>query len=732
MKPTQTTTTDIAISGMTCASCARRIEAALARQAGVREANVNFATRRATVTFDPAATSAPKLHAAVNGLGYEASSPDAAPDEQGEEAQLRRRLVVATIFGTPVFVLGMSHGAIALPYMDEIQLVLTLPVLAAAAPIFRAAWASLRHRAADMNTLVALGSGAAFLWSVAATFSAQLGHDTGNHDGAHVYYEAAAMVLGFVLIGRWLEARARAKAGAAIRELQALVPQTATVIRGGGEVELPVARIRVGDLVVVRPGGAIAVDGEVTEGESAVDEAMLTGESVPVEKAPGSPLSAGTINVGGRMVFRATSVGEDTALQRIVAAVQRAQGTRAPIARLADRVSGVFTPIVLLLAIATFAAWFVVAPEAVRLPMALMNAVAVLVIACPCALGLATPAALMVGLGRGAGLGVLVKSAASLESASRIDTVVFDKTGTLTVGRPALVRVVPGSLPEAELLALAAAAEGGSEHPLARAVIEGARARGVHVPAAARFSATAGGGIEAQVAGRTVVAGNRAFLARAGIAAPEDAFGGEPLTEIHVAADGTWAGALGLADPARPEAAEVVRALERAGAEVVMLTGDGEGPARQVAERLGIRRVIAAVRPEGKAHVIRTLRAEGRRVAMVGDGVNDAPALAEATLGMAMGGGTDVAAAAADVTLLRGDLHGVAHALGLARGTMRVVRQNLAWAFLYNVVGIPLAAGALYGATGWLLTPMFASLAMSMSSVLVLANSLRLRRMQLA
>jgi Cu+-exporting ATPase len=364
--------------------------------------------------------------------------------------------------------------------------------------------------------------------------------------------------------------------------------------------------------------------------------------------------------------------------------------------------------------------------------MALMNAVAVLVIACPCALGLATPAALMVGLGRGAGLGVLVKSAASLESANRIDTVVLDKTGTLTEGRPVVERIVAGALPEDRLLALAAAAEGGSEHPLARAVIEAARARGLQQLEATRFAATAGGGIEARVDGSAVLVGNRAFLERSGVAVPANALDGSEMTEIHVAADGTWAGGLGLADQVRPEAAEVVRALELSGLEVVMLTGDGEGPARRVADRLGIRRVVASVRPEGKAHVIRTLRSEGRHVAMVGDGVNDAPALAEATLGVAMGGGTDVAAAAADITLLRSDLRGLAHALGLARRTMAVVRQNLVWAFLYNVVGIPLAAGALYGVTGWLLSPMFASLAMSFSSTAVLANSLRLRRMALA
>ncbi len=728
----QTTTTDIAISGMTCASCARRIEGALAEAPGVCEANVNFATRRATVTYDTAKTSAPKLHAAVNALGYEASSPDAAGDEQGEEAQLRKRLVVASIFGLPVFVLGMSHGAIPLPYMNEVQLALTLPVIAAAWPVFRAAWASLRHRAADMNTLVALGAAAAFLWSLAATFLPALGHATGHHHGAPVYYEAAAMVLGFVLAGRWLEARARAKAGAAIRELQALVPATATVLRGGGEHEIPVARIRVGDLVVVRPGGAVPVDGVVTEGESAVDEAMLTGESLLVEKREGDALSAGTINGGGRLLFRATGVGEDTALQRIVEAVQRAQGTRAPIARLADKVSGVFTPIVLLLSIATFAAWFVFAPTEVRLPMALMNAVAVLVIACPCALGLATPAALMVGLGRGAKLGVLVKSAAAIESASRVDTVVFDKTGTITEGRPEVARIVSDGLAEDRLLALAAAAEAGSEHPLARAVIDAARSRGIQPLTAARFASTAGGGIAAEVDGHAVLAGNRAFLERSGVNVPADALSGEAMTEIHIARDGVWAGALGLADRVRDEARDVVQALQAAGLELILLSGDAEGPARQVAERVGIARVIAGVRPEGKAHVVRTLRAEGRHVAMVGDGVNDAPALAEATVGIAMGGGTDVAAAAADVTLLRDGLQGLVPALGLARRTMGVVRQNLAWAFGYNVVGIPLAAGALYGATGLLLSPMFASLAMSLSSTLVLANSLRLRRMQLA
>ena len=736
---------DLAVSGMTCAACARRVERSLGEVEGVLECSVNFATRRASVVFDTGATSVEALAGAVADAGYQAEVPraEAAQEADSEEDRaLRRRLVVAVLFGLPVVVLAMAHGALDFPGVTQVQLGLTLPVIAySGAPIFRSAWAALRHRSADMNVLVALGTGAAFAYSVVATvwpgLGAPEGHGHGEGHGAAlpVYFEAAAAVIAFVLLGRFLEARARTRAGDAIRRLQALAPATATVEVGGVEREVPLSSVGVDDKVVVRPGQSIPVDGTVVEGASSVDESMLTGESLPVEKREGTEVFAGTMNGTGRLVFRASKVGRDTALQQIVQVVERAQGTKAPIARLADVVSGVFTAVVLLVALATFATWFVLAPEETRLTMAVLNAVAVLVIACPCALGLATPAALMVGMGRGAQLGVLVKSAAALEGASRIDTVVLDKTGTLTRGRPEVTRVLAAQgFTEEEVLSLAAAAESGSEHPLARAVVSAASTRGLTTGAAESFNATPGLGVEASVSGRTVLVGSRKLLDTKGVAGAavlEKELVADGQTPVLVAVDGRLAGALGLADTAREEAAESVQVLHRMGLHVVMLTGDHEAPAARVARALGIDQVFAGVLPSGKAQVVRTLKAEGRRVAMVGDGINDAPALAEADLGVAMGSGSDVARDAADVTLLRADLRSLPAALGLARSTMRVIRQNLFWAFLYNALGIPVAAGLLYGMTGWLLSPMLASLAMSLSSVSVLLNSLRLRGLSL-
>ncbi|QSQ12198.1 heavy metal translocating P-type ATPase [Myxococcus landrumensis] len=736
---------DLAVSGMTCAACARRVERTLSEVEGVQECSVNFATRKASVVFDAKATSVNALTEAVASAGYQAEVPKAEGSgeaDSAEEKGLRRRLAVAVLFGLPVVVLAMSHGALDFPGSNWVQLLLTLPVIAySGAPIFKAAWAALRHRSADMNVLVALGTGTAFLYSVVATQWPTLGASGehaghGDHGAAlPVYFEAAAAVIGFVLLGRFLESRARTRAGDAIRRLQALAPANATVLQDGVEREVPLSQVRVGDEVVVRPGQSIPVDGSVVEGASSVDESMLTGESLPVGKTAGAEVFAGTMNGTGRLVFRAAKVGTDTALQQIVQVVERAQGTKAPIARLADVVSGVFTPVVLLIAIATFAAWFVLAPEETRLTMAVLNTVAVLVIACPCALGLATPAALMVGMGRGAQLGVLVKSAASLEGASHIDTVVLDKTGTLTQGRPVVVRIITsGDMAEQDVLALTAGAESGSEHPLARAIVAEAVARELKVGKPESFTATPGHGVEAMVEGRRVFVGSRRMMERQGVsgsAEAEQALTSDGQTPVLVAVDGKWVGAIGIADAEREEAASAVQALRSMGMHVVMLTGDHEGPASRVARKLGIDRVFAGVLPEGKAHVVRTLQAEGRKVAMVGDGINDAPALAQADLGVAMGTGTDVARDAAGVALLRSDLRGLPAALGLARSTMGVIRQNLFWAFLYNALGIPVAAGLLYGMTGWLLSPMLASLAMSLSSVSVLLNSLRLRSLRL-
>lgn len=727
------------VYGMTCAGCVRRVETTLTDTPGVTAANVNLATRTATIAFDTSRTSLDALARSLESAGYRAtpaedsaeSSIKEGDEEAAEQRDLRRRLVVAAVAGVPVVVLGMSHGALRFPGSDWVQLALSLPVVAySGAPIFRAAWAALRHRAADMNTLVALGSGAAFLYSVAMLIRTQGGGGHASH-GPAIYFEAAVAVLGFVLLGRLLESRARARAGEALRRLRTLLPQTAVMLLKGREREVPLSTLRSGDLIVVRPGGGIPVDGEVIEGESAVDESMLTGESVPVAKTKGAQLYAGTMNTSGRLVYRATQVGRDTALAQIAAAVERAQGTRAPIARLADQVSAVFTPLVLLVALATFVGWFLYAPVETRLAESLVHAVAVLVIACPCALGLATPAALLVGTGRGAELGVLFRDAAALERASRIRTVVLDKTGTLTEGRLRVESVAPAAgTDEGSLLALAAAVEAGSEHPLGRAIVAEANTRNLAVPQATGFKTTPGRGIRAQVEGRTVLLGSPAFLAAelgldAGELGRTQAVAG--LTPVLIAADGALLGSVGLGDTVRSEARAAIAELRQLGIEPVILSGDLAAPAQRVADQLGIERVLAEATPEAKEQTVRSLRSEGRAVAMVGDGVNDAPALAAADLGVAMGSGTDVAQAAADVTLLRADLRSLPASLRLARATMRVIRQNLAWAFAYNALGIPLAAGVL----GWSLSPMIAGLAMSLSSVSVLLSSLRLRRIAL-
>jgi P-type Cu+ transporter len=708
---------ELAIAGMTCAACARRVEKALRRAPGVSDALVNLATHRATVIYAPTLTGAGALEAAVADAGYRASPAAAGEAAAGEEAG-GRRLVVAIAAGLPVVVLAMSHGLLAVPGAAWLQLALSLPVLAAAWPIYRAAAAAVRHLAADMNVLVALGTLAAFGYSAVMTIV--------SRGAAPVYFEAAVAVLALVLLGRWLEARARHRAGEALGRLRRLVPPTASVLVGEGdapaEERRAVERLVAGDRVVIRPGQTIPIDGEVIDGASSVAEAVLTGEAMPLDKRPGDEVFAGTRNGWGRLVVRARGDAATTALARIVTAVEAALGSRAPIARVADRVAGVFTPIVLGVAVATFAVWLVAGRA---LPVALVHAVAVLVVACPCALGLATPTALMVGLGRGAELGVLFKSAAALEHLGSIDTLVVDKTGTLTEGQPQLLAIHPlGGGDERRLLALVAAAEEGSEHPLAGAFLRAAGERAVAVPAAAGFVATPGRGVCAEVEGHQVVVGSPRFLAEQGSPAPAERvaeLGAQGLTAVVAAIDGAAAAVFGLGDAPRPGAAEAVRRLRARGIEVVMLTGDSRAVAAQVAAELGITRVVAETLPEAKADEVAALRQAGRRVAMVGDGVNDAPALAAAQVGIAMGSAADIAAESAGVVLLRDDLPALAGTVALARRTLRTIRQNLFWAFAYNVVALPIAAAGL-------LSPMLAGAAMSLSSVSVVLNSLRLRR----
>ncbi|HEY0135973.1 MAG TPA: heavy metal translocating P-type ATPase [Nannocystis sp.] len=752
----ESVTAELPIVGMTCASCVRRIETALRAVDGVTEATVNLVTARATVRYEPARTNPGALADAIRGAGYEvpqASAPvsprvDAgaraeaqAQAEAHEQRTMRRDFIVAAALSVPLLVVAMSHGAI--PGTDGmlgrwLQFALATPVVFGPGRRFlRLAWVALRHRAADMNTLVSLGVLAAWGYSTVALVAPGLFPHAEHGTLPHLYFEAAAAILSFVLLGKLMETRARGRLSDAVRGLVALAPKTARRIRGELEEDVPVEALIPGDLVLVRPGERIASDGEVVRGTSAVDESMLTGESLPVDKQRGSVVYGGTQNHSGALTFRITRTGGDTALARIVEAVEQAQGSRAPIARLADVVSSWFVPIVLGLALVTLLVWALVDPSAAGFAVAVERFVAVLVIACPCALGLATPAAVAVGTGRGAELGILVKGGAALEAASRIDTVLLDKTGTLTTGKPELTDVVALTGAEDDLLRLVAAVERESEHPVAQAIVRGAVARGVALVPASDFRTEPGLGVEADVGGRTVRVGTTAWLKRAGIdtaaleaTAEELAAGGR--TPSFVAVDGALAGLIAVADRPTDGARETVATLRSLGIEVAMVTGDRLGTARAVAAELGIERVVAEVRPEDKARVVAEERARGRIVAMVGDGINDAPALAAAHVGIAIGSGTDIAIAAADVALLRGGIAGLPTALRLARRTLTTIRQNLFWAFVYNVLGIPIAAGVLAPWTGWTLSPVLASAAMSLSSVSVLMNSLRLHRFKAA
>ena len=737
------------ITGMTCASCASRVEKRLNRLEGV-EASVNYATETATVTFDPDVVAPEQLVEAVEQAGYggrlpaPAAAPAAGPldAEAGADpaAALRTRFLVSAALTVPVVLMSMIP-ALQFDNWQWVALQLATPVvLWGAWPFHRAAWTNLRHGAATMDTLVSIGTLAAWGWSVVALLWLGAGDpdmrmpfewviDPGA--GAdHIYLEVATVVTTFLLAGRWFEARAKRRAGAALRALLELGAKEASVLGDDGrERRVAAADVAVGDRIVVRPGERVAADGVVEQGASAIDASLLTGESVPVEVAPGDEVAGGTVNAGGRLVVRATRVGGDTALARIGRLVTEAQSGKAPVQRLADRIAAVFVPAVLALSVMTLGFWLANGAGAT---FAFTAAVAVLIIACPCALGLATPTALLVGTGRGAQLGILIRGPEVLESTRRIDTVVLDKTGTVTSGRMALAEVVPadGERRE-EVLRLAGGLEDGSEHPIARAIARAARDELGALPPVEAFASRAGLGVEGVVEGRAMVAGRPALLADWGLAAEGDPAAAierahaAGRTAVAVAWDGRLRGVLVVADTVKPESAEAVRRLRDLGLRPALLTGDAEATARAVAAEVGIDEVIAEVLPDGKAGVVRRLQAEGRVVAMVGDGVNDAPALAQADLGVAMGTGTDVAIEASDLTLVSGDLRGVGDAIRLSRRTLATIRTNLAWAFGYNIAAIPLAM------TGYL-NPVIAGAAMALSSVLVVANSLRLRRFRRA
>jgi Cu+-exporting ATPase len=731
------------VRGMHCAACVGKVERALRGVGGVEDASVNLATEQANIAFDPARTDFGALQAAVTAAGYELVTPPPAAtggSADGDDARraaeqraLRRRFVAGAVLSAPVVIGSMPEifpWAPAVLRNPWLLLVLSAPVQWwVGAPFHRGFLRDLRYRSASMSTLVSIGTSAAWLFSLAVTLWPHVFMDL----GAMTYYETSAVVITLVVLGRWLEARARGRTSEAIRRLVSLAPRTARVIRDGAEIDVPTSDVVAGDLVRIRPGERVPVDGVVVEGRSTLDESMLTGESLPVTKEPGATVVSGTLNQSGSFVFRATRVGAETTLARIVTLVAEAQGSRAPIQRLADRVAAVFVPIVLVIAAVTFAGWALLGPSPALL-YALTNAVAVLVIACPCAMGLATPTAIMVGTGKGAEHGVLIKSATALEQLHRADVIVFDKTGTLTVGRPDLTDVIPASGVAADdVLAIAAAAEQGSEHPIGAAIVTRAKERGLALPPVSEFTSVPGQGIDAMAPDGRVLIGNRLLMDERGIEAATlearaAALAQTGKTVIYVALAGRLLGVIAVGDLFKPDAAASVRALRARDVDVVMLTGDRRATAEAIARQAGIDRVLAEVLPEDKAHQVRTLRDEGKRVAMVGDGINDAPALAAADVGIAMGSGTDVAIEAADVTLMRGDVASVVVALDLSRRTIRIIRENLVWAFGYNVVLIPVAAGLLYPLWGILLSPILAGAAMAFSSVSVVTNSLRLRR----
>jgi Cu+-exporting ATPase len=682
------------------------------------------------------------------GMDLEPKVFEAGGEDDAELRRMARRFWIAAAITLPVFLLAMLPMA-GVP-VDRwlgpaasrwLQCLLATPVvLWAGWPFFERGFRSLLTGHLNMFTLIAIGTGAAYLFSVAALlFPTAIPHQFQHDGGPPVYFEAAAVIITLVLLGQLLELRARHRTGAAIRELISLAPPLARVVRDGTEREVPLADVREGDVLRVRPGEKIPVDGRLTEGESAVEESMITGEPMPVEKRRGDAVIGGTLNQTGGFLMVADKVGQDTMLARIIGMVAEAQRSRAPIQQVADAVAGYFVPAVLAIAAITFLVWAVAAPEQPPLAWALVNAIAVLIIACPCALGLATPMSIMVGIGRGAREGVLVRNAAALERLALVDTVVVDKTGTLTAGRPAVTECVAvGPFAEAELLRQAAGVEQNSEHPLARAVVAAARERGLPLPLATRFASVTGGGARGQVDGREVLVGSRGWLADQGIADlaavddRADALARQGRTVMHVALDRRLAGIVAVSDPIKPSAAEAVRRLHGMGLRIIMLTGDAEATARSVAGQLGIDEFRAGVKPEGKHAVVKSLRAEGRTVVMAGDGINDAPALAEADVGIAMGTGTDVAIESAGVTLVKGDLRGIVKAVALGRRTMANIQQNLFFALAYNAVCVPIAAGVLYPLSSHLLlNPMIAAAAMSLSSVSVVANALRLRSMNI-
>jgi P-type Cu+ transporter len=746
---------NLKLRGMSCASCAHNIERAILNVPGVVECNVNFSTDRATVSYDPKQTNINIITKAVVDIGYEAQiiPTDLSLEDdlvnrqqQQEERNLQRRVLVGAILSTLLVIGSLSHFNLQLPSWlaglenPWVQLALAAPVQFWVGREFQqSAWKAFRHRTADMNTLIALGTSIAFLYSLWVTIDPSSFTTQGL--SAEVYYEATAMIITLTLLGRWLENRAKGATSTAITALMGLQAKTARVVRDNAEIDIPIAQVALADIVVVRPGEKIPVDGEVVSGYSTVDESMLTGESFPVAKQVGDEVVGATLNKTGSFQFRATKIGKDTALAQIVKLVQQAQNSKAPIQKLADNITGWFVPVILAIAVITFVVWFLAIGN---FTLSIVTMVSVLIIACPCALGLATPTSVTVGIGKGAENGILIKGAESLELARQIHTIVMDKTGTITQGKPVvtdtssvldLVPTSPHILAPLALWRLIGAVESNSEHPLAEALFQYAQEQNKDslLPTIEQFEAIAGSGVQGTVEGQQVWIGTQRWFHEVGInssifQAQKEGWEDAGKTVVFVAVEGSLQAAIAVADTVKPTSAKAIQTLRKMGIEVVMLTGDNQRTAKAIADRVGIKRVIAEVRPNQKAQTIQRLQIDEKKVvAMVGDGINDAPALAQADVGMAIGTGTDVAIAASDITLISGDLQGVVTAIQLSRATMKNIQQNLFWALAYNVLGIPIAAGILFPATGWLLNPAIAGGAMAFSSISVVLNALRLK-----